>query len=451
MTSTEIIALADRYLMPTYARAPLAFVRGEGARAVGRRRPGVPRLLRVPRGAPTSATRTRPIVDAIDAPGRDSSSTSRTCTTASRRRASPSCSCTHSFADRVFLCNSGAEANEAAIKLARTLGPRQRRRRATRSSPRSARSTAARSRPSTATGQEKVRVGFEPLPPGFRYVPYDDVAALEARPHRHDRRRSCSSRSRARAASSCRAPSYLAGAARRSATERGVLLILDEIQTGMGRTGTLFAYEQSGIVPDVMTLAKALGERRPDRRHAGARATIADVLRRRARTARRSAATPSPAPRPWRRSRRIDRDRLPRRRAAQRASALRAGLERSPRRSPTVDGGARARAHAGRRRSSTRAGRAGRRRAASRAACSSTAPPTRCCASCRRSSSATPRSTRRWRSSTEVLGRMKRDLARASSTSRAPSATRSSRSRPSSSARSAPASRGRCSPARRWR
>ena len=86
--------------------------------------------------------------------------------------------CTHSFADRVFLCNSGAEANEAAIKLARRWGHREGGRRAdivTALGSFHGRTLATL----TATGQEKVRVGFQPLPAGFRYVPFDDLAALD--------------------------------------------------------------------------------------------------------------------------------------------------------------------------------------------------------------------------------------------------------------------------------
>ncbi len=108
----------------------------------------------------------------------------------------------------------------------------------------------------TATGQEKVRVGFQPLPSGFRYVPYDDLAALD---------RALTDATAAlllepilgEGGVVVPSPEYLVGA-RRLCDERGVLLMLDEIQVGMGRTGTLFAYEQAGIVPDVITLAKAL-------------------------------------------------------------------------------------------------------------------------------------------------------------------------------------------------
>ncbi|MBI5058008.1 MAG: acetylornithine transaminase [Nitrospirae bacterium] len=163
----------------------------------------------------------------------------------------------NSFADKVFFCNSGAEAIEGAIKLARkyskdpvagnkyeiiaALGSFH------------GRTLAALS----ATGQEKFQKGFEPLMPGFKHVPFNDVDALK----------------NAISANTCavllepiqgeggvRFPSedYLKQV-RQICDENKLLLVLDEIQTGMGRTGKLFAYEHYGIQPDIMTLAKGLG------------------------------------------------------------------------------------------------------------------------------------------------------------------------------------------------
>src|SRR5262249_47229464 len=109
----------------------------------------------------------------------------------------------------------------------------------------------------TATGQEKVRRGFQPLPDGFRYSAFNDIGALE---------KAISSRSIAvmlepvqgEGGITVPSPDYLRRV-RSLCDEHGLLLIFDEVQTGMGRTGTLFAYEQSGITPDIMTLAKGLG------------------------------------------------------------------------------------------------------------------------------------------------------------------------------------------------
>ncbi len=165
--------------------------------------------------------------------------------------------CDHSFADKVFFCNSGAEANEAAIKLARRFAKER------WSSDRyeivcmrdsfHGRTLAT----VTATGQEKYRHGFEPLVPGFKHIPFNDLKAAE---------RAIDSRTCAVLVEPIQGEGgvrvadddYLPGL-RRLCSERGVLLMLDEVQTGMGRTGRLFAYEHWGIEPDVMTLAKGLG------------------------------------------------------------------------------------------------------------------------------------------------------------------------------------------------
>lgn len=162
----------------------------------------------------------------------------------------------HSFADRVFFCNSGAEANEAAIKLARKYAKERFA---------SDRYEIIATRHSfhgrtlatvTATGQEKYQHGFEPLVPGFKHVPYNDLRAME---------RALDSRTAAilvepiqgEGGVSVPDDDYLPGL-RKLADESGALLILDEVQTGMGRTGRLWAHQHAGIEPDVMTLAKAL-------------------------------------------------------------------------------------------------------------------------------------------------------------------------------------------------
>lgn len=163
----------------------------------------------------------------------------------------------HSFADKVFFCNSGAEANEAAIKLARKYAKEN------FSGNRFEIITAFNSfhgrtlATLTATGQEKFHRGFEPLVPGFRYAAFNDLQALE---------NSISTETCAillepiQGESGVRlpAPDYFQGV-RELCNKHKLLLILDEVQTGMGRTGKLFAYENYGIVPDIMTLSKGLG------------------------------------------------------------------------------------------------------------------------------------------------------------------------------------------------
>ena len=161
-----------------------------------------------------------------------------------------------SFPSRVFLCNSGAEANEAAIKIARKWGTRNRDGAfeiITTSGSFHGRTLAT----VTAGGQHKYSDPFKPLPEGFVHVPFNDFAAIQA---------ATNERTVAVMLEPVMgeigiipsAPGYLAGV-RRWCDERNLLLILDEVQTGLGRTGRWFAYQHHGITPDVMTLAKGLG------------------------------------------------------------------------------------------------------------------------------------------------------------------------------------------------
>jgi predicted acetylornithine/succinylornithine family transaminase len=166
----------------------------------------------------------------------------------------------NSFADRVFFSNSGAEANEAAIKLTRKYAKMK----PHPSGGRYEIITALNSfhgrtmATITATGQEKFHKGFEPLLPGFKYVPYGDSAALR---NAVDEEKTCAVMLEPiQGEGGVRIPpdGYFSDV-RALCDEKGLLLILDEVQTGIGRTGKLFAYEHLGIVPDIITLAKGLG------------------------------------------------------------------------------------------------------------------------------------------------------------------------------------------------
>jgi acetylornithine/N-succinyldiaminopimelate aminotransferase len=166
----------------------------------------------------------------------------------------------NSFADRVFFCNSGAEANEGALKLTRLWGKKYLHGAygvITMYGSFHGRTMKTLS----ATGQEKIQKGFEPLAPGFTHVPYGDLDSLD----------------KAWDDNTCAVllepvlgeggvvlppDDYLAGV-RKLCTDRGALLLFDEIQTGLGRTGKLFAYEHSGVAPDIMTLAKGLANGLP--------------------------------------------------------------------------------------------------------------------------------------------------------------------------------------------
>jgi len=162
-----------------------------------------------------------------------------------------------SFAERVFFANSGAEANEAAIKLARKYSAAGRYEIISLQGSFHGRTLAT----VAATGQPKFHQGFEPLPAGFLSVPFGDMKALEE----------------AVSPITCAifveplqgeggvrplSEEYLA-AIRKLCDRHDLLLIFDEVQVGMGRTGSLFAYQQLGVVPDIMTLAKALGNGLP--------------------------------------------------------------------------------------------------------------------------------------------------------------------------------------------
>ncbi len=254
MTNSEIAQLSEQYLMPTYRPLPVAFVEGKGCTvkdadgneyldfvagiAVVGLGHGHPRLAR-----------------AICEQASRIMHTSNLYLIEPQARLAQRL-CELSFADRVFFCNSGAEANEAAIKLARKwaglhLAPEQR--------------TIITAQQSfhgrtlvtvTATGQEKYRKPFAPLPAGFSYVPYNDLEALA---NAVDDTVCAVLLEPIQGEGGINVPDddYLP-AVRELCDERGVLLILDEVQTGMGRTGRWFAHEHWGIRPDIMTLAKSL-------------------------------------------------------------------------------------------------------------------------------------------------------------------------------------------------
>lgn len=163
----------------------------------------------------------------------------------------------NSFGDKVFFCNSGAEANEAAIKLARRYGWKKygegRNEIVVMENSFHGRTLGTLS----ATGQFKFHEGFSPLLPGFTYVPFNDLEAVE---------KAISDKTCAVMLEPIQAEGGIYPverdyfiALRKITREKDVLMILDEVQTGMGRTGKFFAYEHYEVEPDIMSLAKALG------------------------------------------------------------------------------------------------------------------------------------------------------------------------------------------------
>lgn len=169
----------------------------------------------------------------------------------------------HSCADHAFFCNSGAEANEAAIKLARKYAHTHLNIHdpviLTAHASFHGRTLAT----ITATGQPKYQKGFSPLVPGFHYVPYNDIAALEqaiAELDAGERRVAAILLEALQGEGGVRPgdPAYFQRA-RQICDQKGILLILDEVQVGMGRSGQFWGYQNLGIEPDIFTSAKGLG------------------------------------------------------------------------------------------------------------------------------------------------------------------------------------------------
>ncbi|MCI0500022.1 MAG: aspartate aminotransferase family protein [Planctomycetales bacterium] len=157
------------------------------------------------------------------------------------------------FGGKTFFCNSGAEANEAAIKLARRHTPREKYKFITAEKSFHGRTLAA----VTATGQPKYHEGFLPLPAGFVYVPYNDIDALH-QAFDEEVAAVMIEPIQGEGGINEATPEYMQ-TIRDLCDEHGALMVLDEVQTGMGRTGRWFGYQHYEITPDIMTMAKALG------------------------------------------------------------------------------------------------------------------------------------------------------------------------------------------------
>ena len=239
--------------MPTYPPPPATFVRGEGSRLYDADGRGY--LDFVGGLAVTSLGHAHPAVaDALAAQARTLLHVSNLYGTTVSAEVARTLDRLIGGEGQVFFCNSGAEANECAIKLARKwAGPG---RYVVVSAERSfhGRTLATLH----ATGQPLKHAPFQPLPDGFRHVPYGDVDALVSAVSAPDVAAVLLEPVQGEGGVWVAPPGYLR-AARRLCDERGVLLMLDEVQTGLGRTGRWFGFQHAGIRPDVVTLAKALG------------------------------------------------------------------------------------------------------------------------------------------------------------------------------------------------
>ena len=255
MKEKEIMALADENIMNTYKRFPIVLMKGSGAKVWDVN--GKEYLDFVAGIAVCNLGHSHPqVIAAVKEQLEKLTHVSNLYYTEPQAQLAQLL-VDNSFADKVFFCNSGAEANEAAIKLARkyaheNMGP-DKFELITMKDSFHGRTMAT----ITATGQEKFQFGFTPLLEGFTYVPFNDLQALEAAISN----KTCGimvEPIQGEGGVNIPDDNYLARV-REICDRHGILLIVDEVQTGMGRTGKLFAYEHSGIKPDIMTLAKALG------------------------------------------------------------------------------------------------------------------------------------------------------------------------------------------------
>ena len=259
MTSSEIIGMTQTHQMGNYSRNPVVFVRGEGTRLfdvdgreyldflggiavtlLGHAHPGVSQAvsLQVKNLVHVSNLFHVPVQSEL---GRLVSASTT--------------------GGKVFFCNSGTEANEAAIKLARKWSADRGKSGAHEIVVAEGSFHGRTYGGLSATAQPRLHKGFEPLLPGFRTVPFGDVAALEAALTDN----TCAfliEPIQGESGVRVPLPGYLP-AAEQLCRESGILMVVDEIQTGLGRTGSFLASEQFGITPDIVTLAKGLANGLP--------------------------------------------------------------------------------------------------------------------------------------------------------------------------------------------
>ncbi len=251
MTTQETIELFDKYVIANYGRLPRVIVRGEGCYLYDAE--GNKILDMFPGWAVSALGHCHPkVVAALRKQAGELLHIDNTFYSEPQGQLAKLLS-ERAFGGKCFFCNSGAEANEAAMKLARLYTAKEKYKFITAEGSFHGRTFAT----VTATAQPKYHEGFLPLLPGFAYVPFNDVAALES---------AFSDEVAAVMVEPIQgegginvATEEFLQAIRRLCDENGAVMILDEVQTGIGRTGKWFAYQHFDVEPDIITMAKALG------------------------------------------------------------------------------------------------------------------------------------------------------------------------------------------------
>jgi acetylornithine/N-succinyldiaminopimelate aminotransferase len=251
MTTKETIELFDKYVIANYGRLPRVIVKGEGCYLYDA--DGNKILDMFPGWAVSGLGHCHPkVVEALRKQAGELLHIDNTFYSEPQGRLAQLLS-ERAFGGKCFFCNSGAEANEAALKLARLHTAQEKYKFITAEGSFHGRTFAT----VTATAQPKYHEGFLPLLPGFVYVPFNNVAALEAA-FSDEVAAVMVEPIQGEGGINVASAEYLQ-AIRRLCDEKGAVMILDEVQTGIGRTGKWFGYQHFDVEPDIITMAKALG------------------------------------------------------------------------------------------------------------------------------------------------------------------------------------------------
>jgi len=251
MNTNEVIELFDKYVIGNYGRLPRVIAKGQGNRLWDA--DGNEILDMFPGWAVSGIGHCHPkVVEAIRRQAGELLHMDNTFYTEAQGRLARMLS-ERGFGGKCFFCNSGAEANEAALKLARKHTPPEKYRFITAERSFHGRTFAT----VTATAQSKYHEGFLPLVPGFQYVPFNDIEAME-KAFSDEVAGVLVEPIQGEGGIRPATPEYLR-TVRQLCDQHGAVMILDEVQTGMGRTGRWYAYQHYDVEPDIVTLAKALG------------------------------------------------------------------------------------------------------------------------------------------------------------------------------------------------